>query len=447
MAGNGSVNECSNGTAHCDAHATCTDTASSFLCTCDDGYSGDGMTCSPNVARAIVAGNSQTCAISTANTVRCWGLGYEGVLGYGNTNSIGDDETPASAGDVDIGGPVQQIAAGNYSTCALLATGNVRCWGYDSMGELGYGTHSSMGAGNIGDNETPASAGDLDIGGAVKQLAAGNSFACALLTTGNVRCWGDASLGDLGYGRNTGNIGDDETPASAGDLDIGGPVAQITAGGYHACALLTTGNVRCWGANTYGELGRGNGDQAPIGVSNTPASQGDIDIGGPVKQIAAGEFHTCALLTTGKVRCWGYPYDGQLGYGNMNIIGDDETPAAAGDIDVGGTVTQLAARGYHTCALLTTGNMRCWGGGDHGELGHGNLNGIGDDETPASAGDIDVGGAVQQIAPGEWGTCALLTTGKVRCWGRNFYGELGYGNLNDIGDDETPASAGDVSVF
>ena len=173
-----------------------------------------------------------------------------------------------------------------------------------------------------------------------------------------------------------------------------------------------------------------------------------MNVGGTVTQISLGFSHTCALLNTGKVRCWGDGEYGQLGYGNENDIGDDngETPASAGDVNVGGTVTQISLGSYHTCALLNTGNVRCWGWGSLGRLGYGNETDIGDDETPADAGDVNVGGTVVQISAGLYHTCALLNTGKVRCWGEGSFGRLGYGNENDIGDGEDPAVAGDVNI-
>ena len=112
-------------------------------------------------------------------------------------------------------------------------------------------------------------------------------------------------------------------------------------------------------------------------------------MGGTVIQIDAGVFHTCALLDTGAVRCWGAGGTGRLGYGNSVTIGDDETPATAGDVDVGGTVAQIVT-GSHTCALLDTGAVRCWGSGTDGKLGYGNTTIIGDNETPASAGDVNI---------------------------------------------------------
>ena len=383
-------------------------------------------------------GADHTCALLDNGAVRCWGDGRQGQLGYGNTDTIGRHDTPASAGDVDVGGAVAQIAAGFSHTCGMLTTGAVRCWGNNFIGQLGYGNTDT-----IGDNETSASAGDLDVGGAVAQIAAGFSHTCGMLTTGAVRCWGTGGTGQLGYG-NTNNIGDDETPASAGDVDVGGTVAQINAGGSHTCALLDIGAVRCWGGGSVGQLGYGN--TRIIGDDETPASAGNVNVGGPVAQIAAGYAHTCALLVSGAVRCWGDGERGRLGYGNITSIGDDETPASAGDVDVGGTVTQITAGFEHTCALLDTGAVRCWGTGHNGRLGYGNINHIGDNETPASAGDVDVGGTVTRIAAGGFHTCALLDTGAVRCWGNNISGQLGYGNTNNVGDNETPASAGDVDI-
>jgi alpha-tubulin suppressor-like RCC1 family protein len=277
---------------------------------------------------------------------------------------------------------VSHVVTGMFHTCALLDTGKIRCWGSSEYGQLGYG-HTN----NIGDDETPASAGDVNVGGNVLQIAAGNEHTCALLDTGKIRCWGGNDFGQLGYG-NTNTIGDDETPATAGDLDVGGNIIQITASFRNTCALLDTGNVRCWGWNQFGQLGYGN--KTNIGDNETPASAGDVNVGGKVLQITAGGGHTCTLLDTSNVRCWGYAGYGQLGYGNKIDIGDNETPASAGDVNVGGKVLQITSNDYNSCALLDTGNVRCWGSSEYGQLGYGNTNTIGDDESPASAGDVQV---------------------------------------------------------
>jgi len=407
------------------------------LCPSETAVTSCGCETCPEIELELAVGGQHTCALK-AGAVRCWGFGYLGRLGYGNTDNIGDDEVPSSSvADVDVGGRVVQISAGTSHTCALLDTGAVRCWGMGYFGQPGYGNTN-----DLGDDETPASAGDVNVGGRVVQISAGGVHTCALLDTGAVRCWGMGHYGHLGYG-NINNIGDDELPASAGDVNVGGRVVQISAGAEHTCALLDTGAVRCWGRGSEGQLGYGN--PRSIGDDEMPASAGDVNVGGRVVQVTAASRHTCALLETGAVRCWGLSSDGRLGYGNINRIGDNETPASAGDVNVGGSVVQLSAADTHTCALLDTGAVRCWGSG--WQLGYGSSNNIGDNEMPASAGDVNVGGRVVQVAAGSEHTCALLDTEMIRCWGYGAHGELGYGNTRFIGDDEAPASAGNVDVF
>jgi alpha-tubulin suppressor-like RCC1 family protein len=265
-----------------------------------------------------------------------------------------------------------------------------------------------------------------------------------VLSTGAVRCWGYGAYGQLGYG-NSNSIGDNELPSTAGNVNVGGTVTQIAAGTYHTCAVLSTGAVRCWGYGAYGALGYGNADI--IGDNETPDSAGNVDVGGNVTQVGAGQYSTCALLSTGAVRCWGYGYYGQLGYANTNDIGDGETPAFAGDVNVGGTVTQVAVGTQHTCVLLSNGNVRCWGYNPYGELGYGNTTTIGDNETPTSAGNVSLGGTATQVTAGTYHSCALLSTGNAICWGYGPYGSLGYGNTNSVGDTELPSTAGTILLY
>jgi len=370
--------------------------------------------------------------------IRCWGLGTSGRLGYANLDSVGYDTTPASVGNVDIGGTVTQMTAGSGFTCALLEGGTVRCWGASDSGQLGYGSIES-----IGNDETPAAQGDVDIDAVVVEVRAGWFHTCVRLQSGDVRCWGYNYYGQLGYG-NQNNLGDKqgETPNTFANVDVGGPVTQLAAGRLHTCALLEAGTVRCWGDNTYGQLGYGN--TINIGDTEPPASVDPVDIGDIVVALTAGAEHTCALLQGGNVRCWGRGRDGRLGYGNIDNIGDNETPASVGTVEIGKPAIQVAAGERYTCALLDTGSVRCWGLGTAGVLGYGNLDNIGDDELPASAGDVKIGGAVVHLSTHTGHTCAVLETGTVRCWGAGVYGALGYGNFDDIGDDETPADAGDV---
>jgi alpha-tubulin suppressor-like RCC1 family protein len=390
------------------------------------------------MATAVIAGSDHTCAILEGGDVRCFGVGNLGQTGYADIEHIGDDETPGSMEPVDVGGTVVDLVIGRH-TCALLEDASVRCWGEGAGGRLGYGSVD-----NIGDDETPASAGSVDVGADVLAIAAGWNHTCAIVEGGAVRCWGQAILGRLGYG-NMDDIGDDEAPASAGDLSLSGAMTQISAGSNHTCAITEAGEVQCWGFNGDGQLGYG--DTQVVGDNETPDSVGFVDVGGVVKQVSAGKNHTCALLDNGAVRCWGDGELGQLGYGNVEDIGNDELPSAAGDVDLGGVkALSVNAAGDHTCVLLEDAEVKCWGPSDDGVLGTAQEGTIGDDETPASAASVELGGTATKITAGDAHNCALLDDGFLRCWGLGTFGRLGYGNEDTIGDDESPASAGNVPV-
>jgi alpha-tubulin suppressor-like RCC1 family protein len=335
-------------------------------------------------AVAISGGEHHSCALLRGGAVRCWGDNTYGQLGYGNTEKIGDDEAAASAGPVQLGGKAVAISAGANHTCALLRGSAVRCWGLGSEGELGYGN-----ADDIGDDETPGSVGPVKLGGKAVAISAGSNYTCALLEGGAVRCWGYNFYGQLGYG-NTDNIGDDETPASVGPVKLGGKAVAISGGGDHTCATLGGGAVRCWGDGSLGMLGYGNTDN--IGNDETPLSAGPVELGGKAVAISAGQEHACALLVGGLVRCWGYGGEGQLGYDDTEDVGDDETPLSAGPVQLGEKAVAISAGALHTCALLDNGAVRCWGRANFGQLGYGNNDNVGDDETPGGVGPVALGG-------------------------------------------------------
>lgn len=345
---------------------------------------------------------------------------------------------------------LKRIVAGNNHTCVLTGQGRVRCWGDNQFGQLGYGN-----AINVGDKSTdlPFTAGDVPLPALdpVQQLVAGNNHTCVLLQSGLIYCWGDNRFGQLGYNR-TDNLGDGEPVTSFGYVTLGGLATLIAAGGDHTCAILSSGAVRCWGRNDFGQLGRGN--TANIGDNETVYSAGDLDLGAGVmvKELALGDLHTCALLTTGAVRCWGRGDFGQLGYGNNQNLGDNEPINNLSNVSLTGTVRKVVAGGGHTCALTFAGTLRCWGSNFSGQLGQsypgypginaGGNNNWGDNtgELPSNLpSDINVGAPVTDVVAGDNHTCTLSSDGQVRCWGRGAEGQLGYGNGNSL---LTPQTAG-----
>ncbi|MEM9491914.1 MAG: hypothetical protein AAGC55_22400, partial [Myxococcota bacterium] len=327
---------------------------------CDDGNSDDGDDCS-NACRPA------SCDDGLHNAdeldVDCGGHCGPGSCQDGQMCGADSDcsagQCSSSTGTCVI---TSTVAAGERHTCVLSAAGSVRCWGRNLSGQSGQGNTET-----IGNDEFPSVLADIDLGGPAVQLAAGDEHNCAILDGGAVRCWGEGDWGRLGYG-NTDDIGDDETPAAAGDVPLGGVAVKIAAGHGHTCAVLASGAVRCWGMNNYGQLGYGNTDT--IGDDETPAAAGDVAIGGFAIDVAVGQWHTCVLLSGGGMRCWGYN-NGRLGYGDGELRGDDETPDTLGLVPIGGTVVQMALGTSHSCALLDTGAVRCWGYDNWGQLGLG----------------------------------------------------------------------------
>lgn len=361
---------------------------------------------------------------------------------------------PAGQSSPATPAPFSQLGAGLYHSCALLDGGTqplpasrpVRCWGFSGDGQVGYGNRDV-----IGDDEIPAAAGPVDLGAgrAAKALAVGDYHTCAVLDTGAVRCWGYANEGQVGLG-NRNQIGDNETPGSVGPVSLGtGRTATaITAGGNHTCAVLDDGNVRCWGLGEFGQLGYGG--TASIGDNEQVSSAGPVNLtaGRTAKAITAGAFHTCAVLDTDTVRCWGLGSNGQLGYGATGAVLNPALVADPVDLGDGRTARAITAGFAHTCAILDNGGVRCWGLNDVGQLGYGNKVSIGDNEPADAAGPVDLGAERTAIAISSGGehTCAVLDNGQLRCWGSGLYGQLGNGSLSAIGDDERPGFVAAVDL-
>ena len=376
---------------------------------------------------SISLGEDTTCATTLLGDAVCWGRGARGRLGQGD-GSIADADEPSVLPRLELGQGATTVVSSGAQGYALLLDGHVRAFGPNDAGELGLG-HSET----IGDDETPAGASMstiVPLDDVAVELGAGDGFACARLVDGRIQCWGWGERGQLGRGPLTGVQG----PA---DVALGGVATRLAVGGAHACARLEGGAVRCWGDGAVGQLGYGTTTASGV----PPAQAGDVPLGGAAVDVVAGAAHACALLVSGSLRCWGANDSGQLGLGHTQAIGDDETPDQAGAVGLPGPVLEVAAGRQHTCARLEGGVLRCWGEGGLGQLGLDHRDSIGDDELPLAVAAIDLEGLpVDAIFTGPLAdhSCARLIDGGTRCWGQGRHGQLGLGFVDPIDPVEGP---------
>ena len=385
----------------------------------------------------ISVGNQHACFLKEDSTVLCWGLGDRGQLGNGSSSTNYQKDHPIYVRDVDnasgskLSGIVQ-ISTGTSYNCALNSTGEVFCWGYGDSGRLGNdGTSNENHPQEVidGDGSTTALTG-------ITQIEAGSAHACALNSSGNVLCWGKAEYGRLGNDDSTNNKdhpvtvidGDGSSTALTG-------IVQISSGADHNCALNSSGEVYCWGNNSYGKLGQNNSGSTtskdhPVKVKSVDGTSYLTNI----TQVVAGGEQTCALNSSGEVLCWGSIRNGRLGNGETaTLLKDLESlPVYALSETAGSTarlsgVIQISSWSGHTCALKQDSTVVCWGQGTSGKLGNDTTS---DSNRPtfvvAKNGEPNskLTGVIEIMAGGAF-TCALKSDGRIVCWGNGFYGKLG----------------------
>ncbi len=283
-----------------------------------------------------------------------------------------------------------------------------------------------------------------------RSLEMGYEHVCAILTTGEVKCWGNNDRGQLGLGDRE-NRGDhaNEMGNHLPEVDLSmGQVDQLALGLQHTCALSGSVSLKCWGDNTYGQLGllddetRGN-DEDEMGwrLPYIDVSADMVTYG--ISSIAAGAYHTCALLGNGSVTCWGRNDDGQLGLGHQESYGDDADESLHDirvDLGDGRKAYQITAGLAHTCALLDNATIKCWGNNDAGQLGIGSTFERGDNamEMGRWLQEIEFGqydGLPISVEAGATHNCARMDDGDLKCWGSNGHGQLGRGHTWTIGDE------------
>jgi alpha-tubulin suppressor-like RCC1 family protein len=350
----------------------------------------------------VSAGGSHTCGLTQATLAYCWGLNTDGQIGDG-THINRAKPTLISGGLKFV-----QISAGYAHTCGLTTADNVYCWGADEDGRLGDGTLSV-------NRSTPVLAGG---GRRFARVRAGTYHTCAVNASDVAFCWGSNNFGELG---DKGAVFESATPVRV----VGGlRFNNVAAGGSFTCGVTTGHQAYCWGYNRDRNLGDGTSTQRtkPVAVLGGLSFR-DAIAGGSIISDAQGTetfpAHACGVTTDNKAYCWGSDYTGQLG--NHQSGNWAAQPVA---VSGGLKFRQVVASDGYTCGVTTASVAYCWGDNQHGQLGIGS--GSFYTDTPVKvAGGLSFTGV--SAGPGGDHTCGITSGHAIYCWGVNTQGQLGDG--------------------
>ena len=348
----------------------------------------------------IAAGDKHTCAIAVNNIIWCWGDNQFSQLG---SSALPDLPSLIPVQTTSLPGSriAHRVAAGANHTCVLATDGTVWCWGQNGNGNLGDGSFLNQG--------DPV---QVVLDGTATMIAAGGSTTCAALSDNSLKCWGKGSSGQIGNGAALLSNG---TPVSTSLVPDSFTVAHIEIGTTHSCAISVAGAAWCWGQSTFGRLGT-------TASSNAVTPTATASLGSTASEVAAGGAHTCALLSNGTISCFGSNNMGQLGQALATT--SSSTPTL---VTLAATATHVTAGSQFTCALLSTAVVHCFGDNASGQLGSGSSGAA--RETPGAVTGLT--GTVVDVVAGASHACAVMSTGQVRCWGKNDLGQLGIGTQTD----------------
>jgi alpha-tubulin suppressor-like RCC1 family protein len=403
-------------------------------------------------------------------------------LGQGTAGSV-------SAPLLGIGTVPIHVYAGTNNTCITDETQQAVCWGANDHGQLGQGNFNDI-------TTIPQTKINFGAGVTVAQLAVGSQHVCAILntptSTGVVSCWGGNKNGRLGLGISptTSSANNDQnSPLSNSGLNLvklgnssGSPaVAKSLSAGYeHTCALLTDGNVKCWGGNAGSQLGNLGTTDVGGSPSDMGANLASVNLSSKAVSVAAGASHTCAVLNDGSTYCWGTNGNGQVGKGVLDIT--IATPSLVQSGSSGASSVQASQGMSVTCLLRADKSVKCFGqsstpdtvnpsgvtsdgffygilgfcvtraGNDYGQPAELCWNapkllpptdrfGILASDMVAGLSTLGFSQGVNQLALGGTHGCALFANNSVGCWGSNSQGQLGNGSAHYAGE-----RAGDLGV-
>ncbi|MEU7023834.1 Ig-like domain repeat protein [Streptomyces sp. NPDC046203] len=345
------------------------------------------------------------------DTALAWGSNYTGELGNGTESGNDPNPTPVDV-DLPAGVKLTDVSGGHQFSLGLSSDGHVYAWGFNSSGQLGDGTTTTR--------TSPVEV-HLPAGTRATAISAGTNHSLAVTSDGHVYAWGWNDSGQLGIG--TADNDPHPTPAEA-LLPAGVQATAIAAGRYHSLAVTSDGRVFAWGYNYWGQLGNGT-----TGVDPNPTPvETDLPAGTEATAVAAGDSHSLALTSDGRVLAWGADYNGQLGDGMYNFF---PTPTPVETLLPAGTrVTAIdaATSGNHSLAVTSDGHALGWGADSSGQLGDGTT--TASRATPIEP-DLPAGTRVTAVAAGAHHSMWLASTGVIYTSGDNSSGQLGDGTTTN----------------
>jgi alpha-tubulin suppressor-like RCC1 family protein len=333
----------------------------------------------------IAAGQYHTCAV-IAGALFCWGDNPDGALGLGDTTARNQPTR------IRLPQAVAQVTAGDDFTCFRNDGGQIFCFGTNDFNELG-----------LGDIERRFTPTLVPLPQGAKQIAAGFEGACAITNDGALYCWGRNNEGQLGQG---------EWPPVSGarPLRVGmnNDWTKVSPGQGHACGIRAPGSLWCWGRNSDGELGQGDGASAQIRAPVRVGTASDwIDVD-------SGQNSTCGIRADGSLWCWG-----------VDVGAPETAPAVTSPRRVGTDAdwSSVSVDTFNVCARKQNNALYCMGRNVEGALG------VGDNVDRASPTRVGVTADFAAVSAGRFHTCAQKTSGVVACAGANDRGQLGVGDL------------------
>lgn len=343
----------------------------------------------PDFGAARVSAFSHTCA-TLDGAVYCWGKNAETQLGIVEMTAHHPRAVRVLERDM------VDVCAGEAHTCALRRDGLVFCWGDNLHGQLGIGDFDRR------NSPTPVPGTNF-----ARIACGGLGTTCAITAAGELFCWGENFEGKLGLADERENQPDSPVPVR---VKLDESVAQVSIGQGHACAVATSGALYCWGRNTNGQLGLGEGQPEQVRRPLRVLAEGSFS------RVAAGQRHTCAIHATGELSCWG-DNDGPL----LGVAATSPIVLLPQRVGEEADYADVAAGWFHTCARKHSGALFCWGDNVDGQLG------LGSSAPQAMPTQVGTSTGWRALAVGHFHSCAFRHDGLF-CWGMNKDGQLG---LND----------------